>query len=49
VRKLVQEYITGHIEEERKEASATAARRTLERLLDEEAKFAEAAAVSVSR
>ena len=33
VRKLVQEYITGHIEEERKEASATAARRALERLL----------------
>lgn len=49
VRKLVQEFITGHLEEERKEASATAARRALERLLEEEPEFAETAAASVSR
>ncbi|MGF6345969.1 integrase arm-type DNA-binding domain-containing protein [Variovorax sp. W2I14] len=45
VRKLVQDYITNHIEQER----ATAARRALERLLDEEPTFAETPAAAVTR
>lgn len=49
VRKLVQDYITNHIEQERQEAGAIAARRALERLLDEEPAFADAPAAAVTR
>jgi hypothetical protein len=49
VRKLVQDYIKGHIEVERQEAGAIAARRALERLLEEEPAFAEGAAAAVTR
>jgi integrase len=49
VRKVVADYITGHILQERDEAGATAARRALERLMDEEPDFADSAAASVSR
>ncbi|MGJ7611091.1 MULTISPECIES: tyrosine-type recombinase/integrase [unclassified Variovorax] len=49
VRKLVQDYITNHIEQERDEAGALAARRALERLLDEEPGFADTAAAAVTR
>lgn len=46
---LVQDYITGHLEPERKEAGALAARRALERLLEEEPEFAESPAAAVTR
>jgi integrase len=49
VRALVQDYITNHIEQEREQAGAMAARRALERLLDEEPAFAEAPAAAVTR
>ncbi|MDQ0082868.1 integrase [Variovorax boronicumulans] len=49
VRRLVQDYITNHIEQEREETGAMAARRALERLLDEEPAFAEAPAAAVTR
>jgi len=49
VRKLVQDYITNHIEQELQAAGALAARRALERLLDEEPSFAEMPAVEVTR
>lgn len=49
VRKLVQDYITNHIEQERAEAGALAARRALEKLLDEEPAFAETHAAAVTR
>ncbi|MDM0012019.1 tyrosine-type recombinase/integrase [Variovorax sp. J22P168] len=49
VRKLVQDYIMGHLEAERKAAGALAARRALERLLDEEPTFAASLANSVTR
>jgi integrase len=49
VRGLVQDYIKGHIQAERKEAGALAARRALERLLDEEPGFADSPAAAVTR
>lgn len=49
VRDLVGDYITGHLEQERKEDGAKAARRALERLLEEEPAFAESAAAAVTR
>ncbi|CAN7458769.1 tyrosine-type recombinase/integrase [Variovorax paradoxus] len=49
VRRLVQDYITHHIEHERKAAGATAARRALEKLLEEEPEFAEMLATGVTR
>lgn len=49
VRKLVEAYITGHLEHERQAAGALAARRALERLLDEEPAFANSAAAAVTR
>ena len=49
VRDVVQDYITKHIEHERQEAGATAARRALEKLLDEEPEFAETPATGVTR
>jgi len=49
VRKLVQDYITNHIEQELQAAGALAARRALERLLDEEPSFAEMPAIEVTR
>ena len=49
VRKLVQDYISGHIEPGRKEAGALAARRALNRLLEEEPTFADSPAASVTR
>jgi integrase len=49
VRDLVGDYITGHLEQERKEDGAKAARRALERLLEEEPAFADSAAAAVTR
>lgn len=49
VRDVVQDYITKHIEHERQEAGATAARRALEKLLEEEPEFAETLATGVTR
>lgn len=49
VRDVVMDYITNHLEQERKEAGATAARRALERLLEEEPGFAETPAKDVTR
>ncbi|WP_295978784.1 integrase arm-type DNA-binding domain-containing protein [uncultured Variovorax sp.] len=49
VRKLVDAYITGHLEAERQAEGALAARRALERLLDEEPTFAESPAAAVTR
>lgn len=49
VRKLVQDYIKGHLEQERQADGALAARRALERLLDEEPAFAESPARTVTR
>lgn len=49
VRDLVGDYIAGHLEQERKEDGAKAARRALERLLEEEPAFAESAAAAVTR
>ncbi|SES74970.1 integrase arm-type DNA-binding domain-containing protein [Variovorax sp. OV084] len=49
VRKLVRDYITNHIEQERQKAGAIAARRALERLLDEEPTFAQTPASAVTR
>lgn len=49
VRTLVKEYIDGHVETSRKEEGAQAARRRLERLLDEEPNFADSEPVAVTR
>ncbi|CAN7336163.1 tyrosine-type recombinase/integrase [Variovorax paradoxus] len=49
VRDVVQDYITKHIEHERQEAGAKAARRALEKLLEEEPDFAETPATGVIR
>lgn len=49
VRDVVMDYITNHLEQERKEAGAKAARRALERLLEEEPGFAETPANDVTR
>ncbi|VTU31764.1 Site-specific recombinase XerD [Variovorax sp. PBS-H4] len=49
VRRLVDDYVTGHLEGGRKEAGALATRRALERLLDEEEAFAEMRADQVTR
>jgi integrase len=49
VRDLVGDYITGHLEQERKEDGAKAARRALERLLEEEPAFADSVAAAVTR
>ncbi|MCR8961189.1 integrase arm-type DNA-binding domain-containing protein [Variovorax sp. S2] len=49
VRDVVQDYISQHIEHERQEAGATAARRALEKLLEEEPEFAETSAPGVTR
>lgn len=49
VRKLLQDYFTNHIERELQAAGALAARRALERLLDEEPTFAGTPAVEVTR
>jgi integrase len=49
VRALVQDYITGHIESSRKADGAAAARRALERLMDEEPAFADSPAAAVTR
>jgi integrase len=49
VRGVVQDYITGHLEQERVAEGALAARRALERLLDEEPAFADTPAAEVTR
>ena len=46
---LVEDFLTGHLEVQRKGAGAVAARRALERFLDEEPNLADQAAAKVSR
>lgn len=49
VQRLVQDYITGHIEQTRKEDGAQAVRRALEKMLNESPEFASMPAEKVSR
>lgn len=49
VRRVVDDFITGHLEENRQAAGAAAARRALERLLEAEPDFAARPAASITR
>jgi integrase len=49
VRSLVLDFVTGHLEQQRKEAGALAARRMLERFLEEEPELADRPAATVTR
>lgn len=49
VRRLIDDYVSGHLDHSRKEAGARAARAALNRLLDEEPEFADRPAASITR